>query len=183
MSNTQPLPGAETVGGRIEIHDAGDWAALYLDGVLVEDSVGDSYIAEEMAMTLCGVTTVQDPAFMRGQSQRDGVAPTLEAVTEYRDKRDNLDARLAEADAKRAQAFALLEEAIALDPRGSTTPTVRRKKTAHFIRIGGRHDVQLRIIWRWEGLGLKTWPPSHTGRQKRAVHFGCGYLSWVIRWS
>ncbi len=37
----------------LEIHYAGEWAALYVDGKLEE--VGDAYIAEERAFALLGV--------------------------------------------------------------------------------------------------------------------------------
>ena len=52
----------------------------------------------------------------------------------------------------------------------------------YFRRFPTKSDHQLRIIlFRWEGIGLRTWPPTYTGRQKRAIHFGFGYLSWRIK--
>jgi len=54
------------------------------------------------------------------------------------------------------------------------------KKRRFFRRLGGQKEFQLTLIWRWEGLGLKTWPRTHSGRQKRAIHFGFGYLTWRI---
>lgn len=109
----EELEGAELVGARLEIHYAEEWAALYLDGKLV--TVGDSYVAEEKAFTLLGVRTTQDPAFMRGQSQRAGVAQTLLQVAQYAADRD---ARIQAAAEKRAQAAALMTEAAHLDPAG-----------------------------------------------------------------
>ena len=93
----------------MEIHYAEEWAALYVDGKL--KTVGDSYLAEEMALNLLGVKIVQDDAYMRGQNQRDGVAKTLDEVHEYRVKRD---AALARAAELRAQAAELEAQAAAL---------------------------------------------------------------------
>jgi hypothetical protein len=97
---------------QLEIHYAEEWAALYIDGQLDPNSVGDSYIAEERAFALLGVKCVQGEAFMRGQSQRDGIAHTLDEVDEYkaiRDQAENWAANL------RAQAKQLLEEADSLE--------------------------------------------------------------------
>ncbi len=97
---------------RLEIHYADDWAALYVDGVLDPQSVGDSYIAEEMALARFGVTQVHDSAFLRGQTKREGVAKTLEEVEAYRVAREE---RLQRAQARRTQAALLIEEAEALE--------------------------------------------------------------------
>lgn len=85
----------------MEIHYSGDWAGLYVDGLLVQ--VGDVYVAEAMALGLAGVKTVHDPAFMRGQKHRDGVARTLDEVDTYRQLRDDRNARAAALDAQAAQ--------------------------------------------------------------------------------
>lgn len=96
-----------TVTGKdLEIHYEGEWAALYVNGNLEE--VGDSYHAEERAFELLGVTTIQDDAFMRGQTQRSGVANTLAEVEEYRVARR---AALDLAASLREQAAVLLAEA------------------------------------------------------------------------
>lgn len=87
---------------KLEIHYADQWAALYVNGRL--DRVGDSYLAEERAFELCGVKTVQDDAFMRGQTTREGVAQTIDEVNEYRQQRDHA----------RAEAARLREEAARL---------------------------------------------------------------------
>lgn len=94
---------------KLEIHYAADWAALYVDGKL--ERVGDSYLAEERAFEMLGVTVVHDDAFMRGQSQRMGVADTLEEVAEWRTQRDQL---LEQADQLEAQAEAARETAAEL---------------------------------------------------------------------
>ena len=99
----------------LEIHYANDWAALYIDGTLDPDTVGDAYHAEEKAFELLGVKQVRDDAFMRGQSQRTGVAPTLDAVDEYRWQRDG--AR-EEAARLRQEADALLARARELEESG-----------------------------------------------------------------
>ena len=90
----------------IEIHEADDWAAVYLDGNLVR--VGDAYLADEWLRTHFGVKTVQDDAFMRGQIQREGVAKTLDEVADYARSRQK---RLDRAAALRAQAQQLEDEA------------------------------------------------------------------------
>jgi hypothetical protein len=92
--------------GNIEIHEADDWAAVYLDGNL--QRVGDAYLADEWVREHFGVTTVQDDAFMRGQDQRDGVAQTLDEVKAFADDRDSRRARAAEL---RAEANRLLRRA------------------------------------------------------------------------
>jgi len=96
----------------LEIHYSGDWAALYVDGQLDHDTVGDSYHAEEKAFELLGVKQVHDDAFMRGQDQRSGVAQTLDEVADYRHAREN---RRSLAEQKRAEAERLLAEAKELE--------------------------------------------------------------------
>lgn len=96
----------------VQIHYADDWAALYVNGMLVPNAVGDSYVAEEIALLGLGVVMVHDDAFMRGQSQRAGVATTLEDVRAYQDKRADAKAR---AERLRQQALALVAEADLLD--------------------------------------------------------------------
>jgi hypothetical protein len=106
--------GAEDGGTRpaLEIHYADDWAGLYVDGIL--DRVGDAYCVEERAFALAGVTQVQDAAFMRGQTQADGVAQTLADVEAYRVKRASDEQ---EAARLREQAAELLQRAAALDSK------------------------------------------------------------------
>lgn len=105
---------------KLEIHYESEWAALYVDGTL--DRVGDAYLAEERALELCGVTIVQDDAFMRGQKHRDGVAKTLTEVEGFRSQRD---ANLEIAAAKVEQARQLIAEVSALDPDGRIDRTIR----------------------------------------------------------
>ena len=95
---------------KLEIHYAGEWAALYVDGDL--ERVGDAYLAEERAFEIFGVKTVHDNAFMRGQQQADGVARTLDDVAAYRATREG---RRQEAERLRAEAARLLTEASALE--------------------------------------------------------------------
>jgi hypothetical protein len=90
----------------IEIHYADEWAALYVDGVLV--TVGDACVAEEKALSMLGVRRVHDAAFMRGQSRRDGVAMTLAQADAYRQQREH---RETEAVRLRVQAKELLAQA------------------------------------------------------------------------
>lgn len=95
----------------LEIHYAEEWAALYVDGKLMV--VGDSYLAEERAFQLLGVKQIHDDAFMRGQTSRDGVAQTVDAVIAYRADRQ---AREDKASKLREEAKLLLAEAAALVP-------------------------------------------------------------------
>lgn len=101
----------------LQIHYADDWAALYVDGNL--DHVGDTYRTEERAFEILGVPQVQDDAFMRGQKQRDGVAPTLADVQTYRQQRA---ADRAEAARLREQATKLLADAAKLDAGRKRAP-------------------------------------------------------------
>lgn len=101
----------------LEIHYAEEWAALYVDGKL--EIVGDSYLAEDKTFALLGVKQVQDDAFMRGQTTRDGVARTLQDVAAYRDARADRQDR---ANLLRREAERLLAEAEALQQ--TCPPTV-----------------------------------------------------------
>ena len=101
---------------RLSIHrdPDGEWAALYVDGRL--DRVGDSYLADERAMEILGVEIVQDNAFLRGQSTREGVAQTLPEVAAYQRERAE---RLARARELRLSAAEAITEAERLEGRGS----------------------------------------------------------------
>ena len=70
----------------IEIHGADEWSATYLNGELVQGP-SDSYLADEWLRQHFGVVTVQDDAFMRGQTSREGAARTLDEVEKYREER------------------------------------------------------------------------------------------------
>lgn len=94
----------------LEIHYCDDWAALYVDGDLVQ--VGDSYLAEERAFQIMGVKTIHDDGFMRGGSSREGVASTLADIVAYRTSRD---AQLQRVMELRAEADALMKQADALE--------------------------------------------------------------------
>lgn len=96
----------------LEIHYAEEWAALYVDGKLLPETVGDSYLAEEKAFELLGVKQLHDDAFMRGQSGRDGVARTLDEVNQYKTDRE---ARQMRAKKLRDEALQLMVEADKLD--------------------------------------------------------------------
>lgn len=95
----------------LEIHyqdDGDDWAALYVDGLLEQGTVGDSYLAEDKALELCGVKRVYDSAFMRGGNQREHAALTLDDIALYKRRmkgREQLiDKLLAEAEKLRERA-------------------------------------------------------------------------------
>lgn len=107
----------------MEIHYDGEgWAALYVDGKLDPDTVGDSYHAEQAALERCGVKIVEDDAFMLGGKDRDSVAKDLLAIAAYRSARDDKIRRAAE---KIEQARALLAEAATLDPTGRIDHTMQ----------------------------------------------------------
>lgn len=91
---------------KLEIHYADEWAALYVDGKL--ERVGDSYLAEGRAFEILGVRTVQDDAFMRGQTSAAGVAQTVEEAAAFARERETKRMRAAEL---RAEAERLLREA------------------------------------------------------------------------
>ena len=97
-------------GSNIEVHEAEEWSALYLDGKLVQ--VGDSYLADEWIRTHFGIKTVSDDAFMRGQNQREGVAQTLDEVLSYATARQE---KLDRAAGLRAEAKRLEDEAKRLE--------------------------------------------------------------------
>jgi hypothetical protein len=103
----------------LEIHCADDWAGLYVDGHL--DRVGDAGNTIERALDLAGVKTVDDDAFMRGQNQAAGVAPTLADVEAYRAARTGRQAAAAGLRARAAelaaQADAIEKGADALNPK------------------------------------------------------------------
>jgi hypothetical protein len=51
-----------------------------------------------------------------------------------------------------------------------------------YRKLPGKRFPAIRFtFWQWQGLGLKTWPVTHLGHQKRAIHFGFGYLTWRLR--
>jgi hypothetical protein len=99
----------------LEIHYAEEWAALYVDGKL--DEVGDTYVTEERALELAGVTCVHDDAFMRGQTHREGVAQTLSDVTDYRERRATARER---AELLRQRAADLLRQAELAEAGGAS---------------------------------------------------------------
>lgn len=90
----------------VEVHEDEEWSAVYLDGNLVY--VGDAYLADEWVREHFGVVTVQNNAFMRGQTHRRGVAQTLDEVKAYGQERARL---LAKAEQLRRQAADLLAQA------------------------------------------------------------------------
>lgn len=96
----------------LELHydPEGEWAALYVEGKL--NCAGDAYVIEETAFELAGVEVVRDNAFLRGQDQRDGVAPTLDDVEAYRTERTDRQVRAADM---RLQALVLIEQARKLE--------------------------------------------------------------------
>lgn len=94
----------------VEIHEAEEWSAVYLDGRLIR--VGDSYLADEWVREHFGVVTVQDDAYLRGQTSAAGVAQTLDEVREYATQRSQ---RKANAETLRFQASELLAQAEKLE--------------------------------------------------------------------
>lgn len=107
----EPLSGP-CVGDRLEIHYCGEeWAALFVDGKL--HTIGDSYVAEERALIMCGVKTVSNEDggsdVLRGGTGRDNYARTLEEVAAYRAEREQREATAAHLREKAAQYLAEAE--------------------------------------------------------------------------
>jgi hypothetical protein len=98
----------------LEIHYDGEWAALYVDGTLDENSVGDTHVAEERAFAMLGVKQIYDESFLRGGNDRSDAAKTLGEIAAYRAERD---ARLAKAGDLRRQAARLLDRAAQVEKR------------------------------------------------------------------
>ena len=96
---------SDASASKIEVHEDEEWSAVYLDGKLVR--VGDSYLADEWIRTRFGVKTVQDNAFMRGQTMSEGVAKTLDEVQDYAKARQE---RLDRVATLRAEAQRLEDE-------------------------------------------------------------------------
>jgi hypothetical protein len=93
---------------QMEIHTYGDAAALYIDGKLH----AAQHDVNELVLELLGVTVVDDPAFMQGQTKWSGVAKTLDDVKAYAKARDE---RLDKARGMREEAVALLKMAEELE--------------------------------------------------------------------
>lgn len=92
----------------LEIHYNDGTGALYVDGVLDVDTVGDDYHAEDKAFDLLGVKRVPDSDFMRGSRVYSDAAPTLDAIGAWQGRRDS---KLAEAKLLRQRADELEAEA------------------------------------------------------------------------
>ena len=69
----------------LEIHYDGDgsWAALYVNGKLVPETVGDVYHAEEEALRRSGVHLVHESDFLMGGDQCEDAAETLKDIDAY----------------------------------------------------------------------------------------------------
>lgn len=96
---------------KIEIHYAGDWAAVYLNSELI-DGPGDTDQRHEWLLRHFGVVQVHDSDFLMGGSQRKDAARTLGEMYEWQRERDE---RLSRAEELRLQAAELLEQAEALE--------------------------------------------------------------------
>lgn len=94
----------------VEVHEGDEWSALYVDGKLVV--VGDHYLSVDRVYEMFGVKTVQDAGFLRGQSQRSGVAQTLEEIAEYHAEQRRCEAALLRAEAARLEEAATALESV-----------------------------------------------------------------------
>lgn len=111
---TRTIP-TYTPGDTLEIFHSrsGDWAALYHNGVYVENSGGDSYHASEMIQAMLGVEDyyADDEScmdFLRGGNHYEHIAPTVADIEAYAADRR---AKLARAAELRAEAEALEAQA------------------------------------------------------------------------
>lgn len=87
----------------VEVHEADEWAAVYLDGKLVQQ--GERYLANEWVREHFGVVTVQDDAFMRGSDRREDVAQTLDEVADYAAERATRAERAADLERRASAMF------------------------------------------------------------------------------
>jgi len=85
-----------------------DWSALYVKGKLEE--VGDHYWVEEKLRQLLGIEEISSDDFLRGGSQREEVAQTLEEIEVYRSARATEEAR------KRHGVQALFDQLADMEP-------------------------------------------------------------------
>lgn len=92
----------------VEIHRAGEWSGLYVDGELVRH--GDHYLADEALHEMFDVAIVDDDAWLRGGNgvEPDGPAQTLGEVRRYADARGERQRLAAELEDRAA---ALAEQA------------------------------------------------------------------------
>jgi hypothetical protein len=89
--------------GVVEVHEADEWAAVYLEGKLVHQ--GERYLANEWVREHFGVVTVQDDAFMCGSDRREDVAQTLDEVAEYAAERATRAERAADLERRASEMF------------------------------------------------------------------------------
>lgn len=80
----------------------------------------------------------------------------------------------------RPLAFATASLADSLDSIVGLVYGANMTSSIYFHRFGTAKDHQFRITRYWERPGIRTWSPANN-RQKRAIHFGFGYLSWRIK--
>lgn len=101
---------AEVTPDRVVFFEYGDGAAIYVDGKLV--AAHHPPEMTEKLLSMLGVRTVQDPAFMLGQTSWAGVAETVEDAAAFARATT---AKAERAKAMRAEAQALLDKANELD--------------------------------------------------------------------
>ena len=88
--------------GVVEVHEAEEWSAVYLDGKLVRQ--GDSYLADDWVREHFGVVTVQDDAFLRGGTGSE-TAQTLDEVADYAAERATRAERAADLERRASEMF------------------------------------------------------------------------------
>lgn len=98
-------------GSEFQIHySESDWAGLYHQGKLVYQ--GHEYQIHEKLTEMLGVVEVHDDAFMMGQQRKEGVAQTLDAVEDYKLRRED---RREAASRLREEAAAMVAKAVELE--------------------------------------------------------------------
>lgn len=91
---------------KIQFRNVGEeWTAVYLNGEL--QTVGDSYLADEWLQVHYGVEVIDD----KDQACMINERNAYETLTEVEERQAYITARKEEAQRKRDQAAALLEEA------------------------------------------------------------------------
>lgn len=71
---------------RYVLYRGDDWSALYKNGKLIRDTVGDSYHADEKIREILGVVTIDNDDFFLGGNRREDVASSLDEIEEYNRK-------------------------------------------------------------------------------------------------
>lgn len=96
----------DLVNAEVTLHTFGEWSAVYVNGRLVPDTVGDSYIASEWLLDRFSVREIPDSNFLGGTSRT--AFGTVEEIDAYNARLDGIEN---EAHALEEQAALLRRQA------------------------------------------------------------------------